>query len=288
MAPPSPQELILTDRDVQILLAVYLYDGLTVAQIRRRFWAPPGGRSASFARVGRLAAAGYLRAVRLPPTSWCGSGQLFVTAGPAARAVLGPLLEFSPAELTRVSRAGAPAIVAHHLAVSDFRLSLEMAAERLPVREPPEWLPERVLARAPITILDLGAERGSPEHRSIRIVPDGCFTLITEQGELTAYLEMDMGTIPLRLRGKLRAYLLHERTLDAPRPILFVTSDSRRQATIAAWAASEAQAVGDDPTVFLLTTRERVDEGTVLRAPIWQVVGGPAAQALLPAAGGAG
>lgn len=279
----AKSSLILTERDLQILAMVYLYDGVVVEQLRRRFWGRFGARSACFSRVAKLLQAAYLKGVRLPPASWCGSGKLFVTIGPAARPVLGQLLELTRAELERATRMGAPRVVGHHLAIGDFRLSVELAAAALPNAEPLEWVTEVVLARTPIEVEVPSSTRPVEKAQSLRIIPDGEFTLSTPRGTLTAYLELDMGTIPLRLRHKLAGYLQHQRTLPHPRPILFVTTTSQRQATLAEWASQAARALGADPTVFLFTTMERVSEATVFAAPIWRVAGGPTAQALLPA-----
>ncbi len=281
MSTPVAKSLSLTPRDAAILAFVYAYDGCVVDQLRRRFWPSFGARSACYNRVAHLINAGYLASRRLPSLTGQGSGKAFLTIGPRARSILAKLLRLSRTELRRATRAGSPLFIPHHLAIGEFRLAVELAAERLPHVSLAEWLGERELERAPIKVSD----PASPSQRAIRLVPDGAFTLELQHGAEQAFLlELDAGTIPAgRLRERCRAYLLHLREQGDRTPILFVVPDARRQAAIAAWALAAAEALSADPTIFWLVTSARVSQDTVLTARIWQVVGVPAAQAFVPA-----
>jgi len=252
----------------------YSYNGVTIEQIRRRFF-PTTSHNAYYRRVHKLIQAQYLQVRRAWSLSPFGSPLGLITLGRQARPMLSELLELPRHELTRATRAVSPLVVPHRAAIGDFRLSLELAVESDPTAEWVEWHSEVELAATPIVVAD---------NKRATIIPDGEFTLKTPSGTLTAYLEMDMGTIGSRLRTNLRAYLLHRRTLPAPRPILFVVPDARRQQAIAKWALLEAQALNADPTIFLIGVRECLNEHTVLSGPIWQVVGGPSRQILLPKA----
>src|SRR5690242_12577753 len=121
----------LTIRDEQMLEMCATYAGVTADQIGRRFYQSGGqrrGRSACYARIARLVVAGYLRSRRLPARTGVGSGKAFLTPGPAAFPLLVERLGVSRAELRRSSEPVSLLFVAHHLAVGDFRLSLELAA----------------------------------------------------------------------------------------------------------------------------------------------------------------
>jgi hypothetical protein len=250
----------------------YSYNGVTIEQIHRRFF-PTASPNAYYRRIRKLVQAEYLQIRRAWSLSPFGSPLGLITLGRRARPMLSELLGLPRNELTRATRAVSPFIVPHRGAIGDFRLGLELAVGADPSVELVEWRSEVELASSPIVIAD---------NKKAKIIPDGQFTLSTPGGSLTAYLEMDMGTIGTRLRTNLRAYLLHRRSLAAPHPILYVVSDERRQQTIANWVLLEAQAERADPTIFLITVRARVSEHTLLHAPIWQVVAGPQAQALLP------
>lgn len=262
-----PVPVQLTDRDARLLEMVFAYRGVTVGLLRRRFFPTPGARSACYARVQRLVAGQYLVASRLPSASGVGSGKALLTLGPRGRRVVAALSGHTRTELGRASRLVAPLVVAHHLAIGDVRLSLELAAERSPVLSLVAWTPEIELARTPLSITD------PIDGTTVRWVPDGALTLALPDGRRQQFLlELDRGTIPgTRLRVRLRGYLL---LADVrPRPVLFVVPDAARETAIRGWVEAEAARLGADPTVVWLTTLGRVGERTVLDAPIWQVAG---------------
>jgi hypothetical protein len=250
----------------------YSYNGVTIEQIRRRFF-PTASHNAYYRRVHKLVAAQYLQVRRAWSLGPFGSPLGLITLGPKARPMLSEILKLPRNELTRATRAVSPLVVPHRAAIGDFRLSLELAVEADAGVELVEWLSEVELASSPIVVAG---------NRKAKIIPDGQFTISTPGGSLTAYLEMDMGTIGTRLRANLRAYLLHRRDLQAPRAVLYLVPDQHRQQVIAKWVLQEAETLRADATIFLICVRERVSEHTLLHAPIWQVVGGPANQALLP------
>ena len=274
-----PDPVQLTERDSQLLVMVFAYRGVTIAVLRRRFFPSPGARSACYARVQRLVEARYLTAHRLPSATGVGSGKTLLTLGPRGRVVVAKHLGCSRAELGRASRMVAPLVVAHHLAIGEVRLSLELAAARSPVLSLVAWIPEVELARAPLSITD------PIDGQTVRWVPDGALTLALPDGRRQQFLfELDRGTIPgKRLRARLRGYLL---LADVrPRPVLFVVPDAARADAIRRWVEAEAARLGADPTVVWLTTMDRVGERTILDAPIWQVVGHPERLALVDLAG---
>lgn len=269
----------------------YSYNGVTIEQIRRRFF-PHTSHNAYYRRVRRLVKAQYLQVSRAPSMSPIGSSLGLITLGKQARPMLSEMLGLPRGELARATRAASPLIIPHRAAIADFHLSLELATEfagrnewralTWELVELSEWRSEVELASTPIVVTDTKIVFGQSKAVTVKIIPDAEFTLRTSRGTLTAYLEMDMGTITARLRDNLRAYLLHRRSLSAPKPILFVVPDQKRAARIAEWVLLEAKALQADPTIFLVTTRDQVNEETILCEPIWQVVGGPAAQAIVP------
>jgi uncharacterized protein (UPF0261 family) len=87
---------------------------------------------------------------------------------------------------------------------------------------------------------------------------------------------MDRGTIPARMRSRLRGYLLHGQT------VLLVTIDQKRQQTLSEWISYEAKSLKRPSQIFYLTTQEKVSELTITDAPIWQVVGESQPRVLIP------
>jgi hypothetical protein len=161
-------------------------------------------------------------------------------------------------------------MLSHHMAICDFRLALELAAERSSLFSPPVWVSERDCRRSPIAVLD-GNSR-------ISVIPDGVFSLavIGQDIHQTFRVEVDRATIvsPIRLKQRMRGYLLemkHRRARVAP--VLFVVPTPARQVTIAHWVAEEAQATRGDPTLFWITTAGQTGQHAVLDGPIWEIVG---------------
>src|SRR5437868_1764611 len=97
---------------------IHGYSGCSIEQIRRRFFATPGARSACYARVSLLVEEKYLAASRLPSLTGVGSGKMFLILGSRGRQVVAHELEISRSELARTSRAVSPFMLAHHLAIA--------------------------------------------------------------------------------------------------------------------------------------------------------------------------
>ena len=252
-----------------MLCLVHAYRGLTITQLRRRFFPTPGARSACYARVHYLVQTGYLLSQRFGSVSGVGSGKTLLTLGPRGRRVVAELLGCARAELGRDPRLTSPLLLAHHLAIGDVRLSLELAAEQSPRFTLVDWIPEARLKQHPLQAVD------PLTGQALRWVADGAFTLQLPGGRRQAFwFELDRATIPgNRLRRKLRGYLLH--APRQPQPVFFVVRDAARQAAIRRWVTEEASRLGTDATLVWLTTAAQLTEQTVLSQPIWQVVGGP-------------
>src|SRR4051794_40283811 len=78
----------LTPRDIQIILAVFDYDGLFSYQIRDRFWGQNGHPSTYYERLADLIKSDYLRARPMPSATGRGSGHRLITIGRASHSLL--------------------------------------------------------------------------------------------------------------------------------------------------------------------------------------------------------
>src|SRR5215211_5154729 len=78
----------LTPRDIEIILAVFDYDGLFSYQIRNRFWGRNSHPSTYYERVGQLIKFDYLRARPMTSATGRGSGHRLVTIGRASHPLL--------------------------------------------------------------------------------------------------------------------------------------------------------------------------------------------------------
>lgn len=271
MSTSRPAIAALTQRDLAIIALVYTHGGVSTDAVRRRHFATPGARSACYARIQKLVAAGYLQQHRLPATNGIGSGKAFLTTGPKARPLLAEVLGLSRSELERTTRMRSPLFIHHHLELCTTRLCFELACAQSPTFTLVEWTDETELRRSPIRVKDPAGKNGD----LLPLIPDGAFTLALGDGtEQHFYLEVDLATLSAkRLRTKLRLYLHHGRT--SPTPVLWVVPSTQRHQQVVRYALEEAGKLKADPTVIWVTTQAHVDETTILTSPIWQVVGGP-------------
>src|SRR5215208_4000807 len=275
----------ITPRDIKILQLVYAYDTCSADHLCARFFSasPTPGRYGPqvtcYRRVARLRQAGYLTAYRLPSLSGMGSGKLLLGLGPKGRKLLAEYLQLPRSQLKQLKQVVTPVLGAHHLAVCDVRLALELACEGRPGVSL-DWVSERELRNQPITrVKDPRPQPEGVTAPDIPLIPDGQLTITLPEGaEQTFQLEVDLGTIPAkRMLSKLAGYL----ALAMDSPILWVVPDQRRLEAIANWALKLSKALEIDPSIFWISTKAQITPQAVL-GPIWRVVGGPEAHALIP------
>jgi hypothetical protein len=282
--------MFLTVRDVEILRFAFLVDGCTINELQTRFWTDfgrerGGFRRASYRRIEILVNHGYLRSHRLASLTGIGSGPRWLTIGASAFAVLKECVGASSAELRAASaRQLNPFFVAHHRASVEFLASLEIAADHSNVVGL-EWTFEKELRRLPTLVED------PAERKTITLIPDGAFVLRLSGGAAQSFdYEQDQGTIPRRLRSRLRGYFLREKAKETSafpekrkqRPVLWVVPDTHRLSVITSWAEEEARSLSADPSSIWLTTQDQITPERIL-TPIWRVVGVSQSQSLLPA-----
>lgn len=216
-------------RDLQILLLLYRYDRVGVAQVQQACFR---SRGAAYKRLRTLAVHGFVTATQLNAAVPRGTGIYLYGLGPVGKRALAEHLGLEPGDLRRLSYLRDPIFVDHHLAICDFRLKLERACRRygVPLLS---WETER----------QLRARHARPE-------PDGVFALITEQRRFR--YELDMGTAHKgKVVKKLKAYLTDpDRTL-----VLWDVPDQVRASYLRDWALAVAASERVDPTLFLLAVR---------------------------------
>ncbi len=266
---------------------VYSYDTCSADHICARFFGCDnysgkyGPRVACYRRIAKLRQEGYLVTYRLPSVTGVGSGKSLLGLGPKGRKLLGEQLELPVSELKRLKQVVTPILGAHHLAICDVRLSLELACQRTPSLSL-EWVSERELRIPPvIKVSDPRPHSEGVSFPEIPLIADGRFTLCLPDGAAQTFeLEVDLGTIPSkRMLSKLAGYFgLSQKTHVL---VLWVVPDQRRLEAIRSWALSLSHELGADPSIFWITRKELLTPETVLD-PIWQVVGGPESHALIP------
>ncbi|MBI2334304.1 replication-relaxation family protein [Candidatus Daviesbacteria bacterium] len=135
-------QIILTKRDMAIIVMVYLFGGCSSAHVAKRIFPTLKSPRVSYRSIARLTHAGYLDSRRLPSSTGVGSGRLFLSVGPKGRAVVAQALGVSASDLAR-SRIDAPRFIDHHLAICDTRVNVELAVERSNLFTLIEWSRDR-------------------------------------------------------------------------------------------------------------------------------------------------
>src|SRR5688572_4642416 len=175
----TAQALAITPRDIKILHLVYAYDTCSAEHLCARFFgaSPTPGRYGPqvtcYRRVARLRQAGYLTGYRLPSLTGMGSGKLLLGLGTNGRKLLAEHLGLSRSELKQLKQVVTPVLGAHHLAVCDVRLAVELACEsRAGVSL--DWLSERELRNQPTTrVKDPRPQPEGVAAPEIPLIPDG-------------------------------------------------------------------------------------------------------------------
>lgn len=284
-SPATSSTIVLTKRDIDLILMVYSYWGLTTDVIARAFW--PRSRPASlthYKRLKQLCTHGYLRPKPISILSPYGISRTFYTVGRRAIPIISHHLSIPPKERRRSTKMEAPANVWHHALASHFRLSVEWAATELTSVSAHDWHNEVDLEAAPVIAVEASRTAKKDEH-AIHNIADRAFTLsLADQRSFSFLVEVDRASVSReRTREKLRGYLLHARAEpEQAKPVLWVVSELRRLEAIALWAKEEAAELRLSPTIFALAPFRSISEHSVLTQAIWQVPSLPLPQTLLP------
>jgi hypothetical protein len=202
--------IVLTDRDEDILTAVYMHGFLTTELIEFAFFPGPehGRRSPSsraYARLGQLWRWGYVERVELPVARAAGGRRPYLFAlGRRGEPVVARRLgqSFTPVRRRRLDRLSG-LFVDHDLQIATFWAHLVALLRPMRARLG-RWLPERDLRARTMRVQDPRTGRWLP------VLPDAAFEVVYPDGFVqTCLLEVDMGTLTLRrFRRKLRAFEL--------------------------------------------------------------------------------
>jgi hypothetical protein len=259
-----PQSLIITPRDVQILLFTYQYGGVIIDLLRRRFWGA-GSRTPCYDRIARLSQARYLRQRRLPPQTQQGTGKMWLTVGSAALPLLTEHLGLTSTERRRIRHSFSPLHWEHAIAVRELRLEVELACSRSGLFEIAEWISEETFKTEPLRVTDPVIRAES------ELIPDGAITLtLPRRQPRTFYIELDRATIqaPKRLRDRFRGYMLADQ--NGPHPLLVVAPTEARVAQLRRWAQEAAAELALLPRSVWFTSWERLARQDILADPVWQ------------------
>jgi hypothetical protein len=188
----------VTRRDIEMMVALYRYRCLSIGQVRRLLF--PSEQTAN-RRTRRLAAAGYLRVLRVP-----GVDERLVFLARRGAELVAHELQVPREAITYPTlgrEARHPFFVRHHLDVTDFRISLERECLDSGLKLLgflPEFLSRKVEGgRIEKHLRDVVATGTSGE---IAHVPDGVFAIERCQRPALFFVEIDRATEPVGNPGK--------------------------------------------------------------------------------------
>ncbi|HLE75154.1 MAG TPA: replication-relaxation family protein [Candidatus Bathyarchaeia archaeon] len=292
----SPPPMRFQDRDGQILQAIQTYDGvLARRQIKQLFW-PQASLQAMERRLTLLYHTGYLNMPdfeqrRIHPIpepvvwlSWRGivfvASQIGVEIDPPTPVNENKLrkLEKQLREAgVRWQREPRWSQLAHDVAVNDFRLTVEQAAEHWPSLSLEEWIPEGEF----LTNMDtVTISEKDKQRKGVR--PDGFFILVDHLRQIDNspakarfLLELDNSTHPLNRFGRdkalaglayIRSSAYRKRFSFNSGRWLVVCKSKQRMLNL---KMQTEKVIGKQAGNFLFTTFDKVQPSTVLNIPIW-------------------
>ncbi len=292
----------LQKRDGEIFQAIYHYDGvLARRQIKLMFW-PRSTVQALERRLSLLYHNGFLswpdtdqrRTKPIPePVVWLGwrgilylAGQMEIdvpfpnNAGENQMRLLEKRLREKGIGWQRELRWSQ---LEHDIAVNDFRMAIERAAIKWPSVTLESWVPEGDFLRDMDTIkFEYEDQDGKKKKRKKGIRPDGYFVLLdhlrlinNSPARARFLLEFDNGNHPLNRFGRdkavpgaayVRSRAYKQRFGFNSGRWLVVCHGEKRMHNL---KARTEKAVGVNASIFLFTTMDQIEAGTVLNMPIW-------------------
>ena len=159
----------------------------------------------------------------------------------------------------------------HQLAINRFRVCVQLAVRSTPGVSLVNWIPDRGVK------MEAAWEDESRRQSSV-IIPDSTFTLWSGNHSFAYFLEVDLGSTPLkRLRNKLISYFSvfehPERQVTRPHPgfrVLIIANSANRLKGVTNLVRSLPRRVRR-PDIFMLTqsTRFSYNQPQSVFGPIW-------------------
>jgi hypothetical protein len=289
---------VLTDRDRQIVEAVYRYRALTREQVERLFFhrktSHPEPSTLCQHRLKVLYHAGYLDRGFQARTPVEGLKPLIYFLDRAGADLLAQTWDVERADIDWDKRDNNPSwwFLSHLLATNDARIAITLSAARHGWQLL-EWRDDRTLKREkPDKVQVEWVDEKKKKHNvRLSLVPDGY--LLLESGELNPttnrpkrhhrFLEMDMGTVPGESSRdarhswslKSRAYIQYYRSGAYERDyqakglrVLTVTTTPKRLENLL-----RATQTAGGRELFLFSTLDEIRSADPLADPIWQQPG---------------
>ena len=274
----------VTNRDIEIVKAVYAYRALTTPQIERLLFPPdnrqdhPTKTSRCQHRLKLLFHAQYLCREEQPQRLSDGRKPLLHFLDENGAQLLARVGEIERSRIAwkRKDNRVSPMFLEHLLATNDVRIAVSLAARRLGMTLE-RWLDEKTLkskaVKDYVEVVLKDKNGHNCQRKKLAVVPDGYFVLSLGGRRGHFFLEIDLATEPgKRWADKVRGYLAYlesglyqKRYQTRSLRVLTVTTGPKRLENL----RQTTQAVGGG-SLFWFTTLALAQPATVLSDAIWQ------------------
>jgi len=265
----NPPRIQLTERDVQVILAVYDYRALQRDQIERLFF--PSKNTAND-RLSRLYQHRFLERRWLKIAYGEGMGQAIYLLAERGADVVAEQLGIDRGAVDWKegrNKVGSP-FLEHALMVNDVRIAFNLAAQQAGYTID-KWIKEDELKAAKEYVYLTTA---SGARRKVAVIPDAYFVLNLGDKRAHFFLEVDRATEANKRWGfKVQAYKAYtesgrytERYGTRSLRVLTVTTGEKRLVNLK--RATEEAGGGQ---MFWFSTFEEAKPDKILRTPIWRV-----------------
>jgi hypothetical protein len=266
-----PPRMQLTERDVQVVLAVFAQRVLSREQITRLFFR---SKNTANERLMRLYQHGFLERRWLPVAYGHGMGQALYLLGKRGADIVAHQRGIDHQAIgwqASLNHVGSP-FLEHSLMINDVRIAVTLAACR-PGYGVEAWVGEDELKATPDYV---SITTSSGRQRRVAVIPDSYFVLRLGDRRAHFFLEADRATVSnTRWRDRIRAYRVYtesgrytERYGTHSLRVLTVTTGPQRLANL----KRTTEDVGGGQLFWFTTAGEAMAED-VLARPLWRVAG---------------
>ncbi len=267
----SPEPMMLTKRDIQIIEAVYACRILRQDQIHALFFG--AAKSASQRRLMLLYQHGYLDRIFLTTRASVQFSAVAYVVDKLGIEVLRSELGYAIGEGKPTSAQSGQQFLAHTLAINDVRVAVTLACQAQGYTLL-TWKSESDLKGDYDRVILSGK---SGRRISVSLIPDSYFALNTPRGKAHFFLELDRGQMGLeRFKTKIEAYRAYiqnggytkrytAKTVRVPSVTL---SDARMQGLKRA-----TETVGGTERFWFGVLSQLIPE-QIFAGPVWSVAGG--------------
>jgi hypothetical protein len=281
----------LTGRDLEMIKALYDYEGLSTPQVQALLFGDNIGQKTTCAvRLQKLFHNGYVWRGEIPGVWSGGRLPFFYRAEIKGLTALPTITEFDLATVDPAAiKRAIPGKIDHFLKVNDMRIIFTLAIKSQSIVTFNRWFSERQLRSTHAKdLVSVGQNKTEPA-----IVPDGYFDLWHKERRKSShqFLEIDLASESAKSESelykdwvtKIKGYLAyHHSGLYSQRyqakhfRVLTITTGSRRAKNL---KRKTEEAGGKN--LFWFTTFDQLTSTTALLSPIWSVAGQDEPQALV-------